>query len=461
MANISNLKIYINPSLINGEVNKAVDENQINSYGKLAGYLLFDEVTQNIYVNGKSYGVTKEQADEIIALRQAITILNGEDTVAGSVDYKIKQIVIDKLGNLKGTLVGKEDEDKTVSELIGILHSEINTLTTDINGIKSGISGIEGRLGTLETQTGEAVGGVSGSLSTAQHVQVKVSSSGGKVTDVEVKETDIASASALSTYIHTINTKTGVNGSVTLEGKDTKVGNINAEGETASSYSTDSIAYAINNLKSDLDILSGGTASQEALTNLLNTIRAIEKELNDPSDASGISDSILDALAKLQVKTNPYYGIKDDGTTSSENIIPIQGSLENLQKYAKTYADNLGTNYDAKGSAQTAENNAKTYADSLKSGIEGEATDATSALTLHGLQNYISQVNTTASENHSEVTDGITGDAVVGANNYVTVTSSSTNGKTIYTIKTTQALEDIIEAAQKNISWVELPEVTA
>lgn len=458
MANISNLKIYINPSKINGVVNKAVDENQINSYGKLAGYLLFDEVTQNIYVNGKSYGVTKEQADEILALRQAIDLLNNNDTVTGSVDYKIKQIVINKLGDLKDTLVGGDKNvDKTVSELIATLQSEINTLTTDINGIKSGISGIQGRLDTLETQTGEAVGGVSGSLSTAQHVQVKVSSSGGKVTGVEVKETDIASASALSTYIHTINTKTGVNGSVTLEGKDVNVGNIAVEGATPSAYSVDTIAYAINNLKSNLDILSGGTASQESLTNLLNTIRSIEKELNDPSDDSGISESILDALAQLKVKTNPYYGINASGNTSSENIIPLQESLQNL----KTYADNLGTNYDAKGSAQTAENNAKAYAYLLKSGIEGEATDATSALTLHGLQNYISQVNTTASQNHSEVTDGITGDAVVGANNYVTVTSSSTNGKTIYTIKTTQTLEDIIESAQKNISWEELTGVTS
>ena len=267
------------------------------------------------------------------------------------------------------------------------------------------------------------------------------------------------------------------------------------EGKKTVSAWIDDILGQISGINADITNLEKATAtdgtgnfvvreSGENKTDFATTTAiqaAITKAKND-----AISAAATDAGKKdTQVKKDLIGGGKDSSSADSTPLKPGTGNtwaqseanqknlshLKDLLVNLQSQLDTLtGTNLENVNKAiQAIEKELKdgegsgltTIIDGLKVFL-GSGLNASGAThTVGGTSStYTLQEIITALENqikavqskHSVVTDGVTGDAEAGTTNYAVVTSSTTDGKTTYTVKTTKALETTLSNAKTTIT---------
>ena len=265
MANISNLKIYINPAKVPGTQtdNTALDATGIASYGTQSGYIAFDEVAEVIYVNGKAYGFDTTVAASLATALTDIATLKGTVETQGSVLYIVNDELSSALGTLSESLVTGDNDDttvKTVAELISALKTQINALDS----------------ATVKRSTGSG-------------------------------ETDYANTQAIATAITTA--KNDVTGT-------------DAQGDIWSTGEEKTLTH----LKSLINQIYGG--SNVDLSTIASQIAAINQELEDGSGTglTTLLDGLKIVLGNTLSPTGAYYTVGSD--TNVQTLQAIITALE-------------------------------------------------------------------------------------------------------------------------------------
>lgn len=159
-----------------------------------------------------------------------------------------------------------------------------------------------------------------------------------------------------------------------------------AEGETATvkKYVDDAVsALKIGDYAkaADLTALAARVTTVEGQIATLNgdesTAGSVKKALADAKSYTDGKDSAMDTRVKsLEADTHTHANKAELDKIADGDVAKWNAAEQN----AKTYADGLASNYDAKGSATTAEQNAKDYADGLAKNYDASGS-AASALT--------------------------------------------------------------------------------
>lgn len=201
---------------------------------------------------------------------------------------------------------------------------------------------------------------------------------------------------------------------------------------------------------------------------------------------SALTDAVAAANAALPKGSGGTYndaaaletGIVGTGTTAAQGATELgnntwayneEKSLSHLKDLINTITG--GSTVDlagisasiAKIEAEIQSGNGDGYVNTLLDAYKALASangnytvgSASNITTLQGiitaLETEISAADTKAGK-HSVVTDGVSGDATAGQTNYAVVTSSTVNGQTTYTVKTTDALDTVASNASSALS---------
>lgn len=139
-------------------------------------------------------------------------------------------------------------------------------------------------------------------------------------------------------------------------------------------FGAETVALEINAAINALDLANTYEAKGAAAT--VNTALETYKTSNDAA--------VLANTNNITANTNAITAIKDGTTIDSFADVETalagketSGAAAQALADAKTYADGLAVNYDAKGSAATAEANAKAYADGLADNYDAAGSAAT------------------------------------------------------------------------------------
>ena len=215
------------------------------------------------------------------------------------------------------------------------------------------------------------------------------------------------------------------------------------------------------------------TAIQKAITNAkTEAVNAAKKDASD-KDAQVKKDLIGSGTDSKDSNSTPLKPGPNNTWAQSEagqkNLSHLKDLILNLQSQVNTLS---GTELDKVNDAiaaikQELVNGKGTGLDTIIDGLKvflGSGLNSSGAThTVGGTSStYTLQEIITALENqikavqskHSVVTDGATGDAEAGNTNYAVVTSSTTDEKTTYTVKTTKALETALSNAKTTITPV-------
>lgn len=425
MANLSNLKIYINPI----SAAAPATATQIANYGTLDGYMLFDEKGQLIYVNGKGYGLSVTGAASLTkVINDVATLNNGATSAEGSVANKIYQITGDTSNLNIGGVTGA-----SIATYLTQLQSEYSALSGTVAAMQTDIQG-----GYIAQSKGEG----ETNYTTANAIATDIASAitGAAAAVATGVATAKSYADSLAPNYDAAGTATGAyqqlvgNGSVGATG-------VWGVGE----------AQTLSHLKEILNTIQGG--SNVDLSTLASQVAAINKELEDGS-GTGL-DTLLDGLkvvlGNTLSATGAYYTV---GETT--NIQTLQGIIEALE--GAITANSTADQSYAAGQATSAKNDAIAASVTGVAAAKKELIGATGAsaydVSIYGALNAASAAKaaadaaaaaaTAAASSHSTVTaSGVTG----ASKEYITVTSATVDGHTQYTVQTTTALDEAIASA--------------
>ena len=333
-----------------------------------------------------------------------------------------------------------------------------------------------------------------------------------EVNGVKYQATSSADLTAITTALkNTGYLTTGSDGVLTAKDPGTVEALLGAKISTAASGTTKTVSAWITDLQKQItDIGKRVSTNETNITNLQNvtktdssstfvvrksgtgetdfaTTTAIQKAINAAKQGA-VDTAATDASQKDAKVKEDLIGTGKDSTESSSTplkpgqdntwaqseakqknlshlkdlLVDLQSQLDilsgtNLKEVKDTIAAIKQELVDGQGK------NLNTIIDGLKvflgSGLNtGGATHTVGGTSSnYTLQEIITalegQINAVQSK-HSVVTDGNTGDATAGTTNYAVVTSSTTDEKTTYTVKTTQALETALSNAKTTITPV-------
>jgi hypothetical protein len=297
--------------------------------GKTVVEMINDAKTAATYNDTDIKASIKANAD-------AIGVLNGADTVDGSVAKAVKTAQSTLQGNID-TVSGK------VTTLVGSVEGDDTKSARTI----------------ASEEVAKIVAGAPESMDTLKEISDWIS---GHKND----------ASAMNSAI--------------LDLEAILAGFGKAEGETATvkKYVDDAIAalkigdYA---KAADLTALAARVTTVEGQITTLNgdesTAGSVKKALADAKSYADGKDSAMDTRVKaLEADAHTHANKEELDKIEAGDKAKWDAAEQN----AKTYADGLASNYDAKGAAATAEQNAKDYADGLAKNYDASGS-AASALT--------------------------------------------------------------------------------
>lgn len=256
---------------------------------------------------------------------EEITVLNGEDTVEGSVKKQIKtakEIIEAKIGAVV--------EDKTVVEMIEDAKK----------------------------------------ASTYDDTQVKA----------DIKK----NAEAIEAHKTAIDTKI-----VTLVGSDAdkSVRTIASE-ELAAQLIPDGAKESLNTLQEIAAWIQSHPDDVSAMNEAITKLEAISDGIGDTEDGEQATVVAYVADAINALKISDYAKAADLITlagrvTALEEIVTSEkvAKWDSAEQNAKTYADGLAVNYDSAGSANSAEVNSKAYADNLNTAMGEKVTGVADKVT--------------------------------------------------------------------------------
>lgn len=189
-----------------------------------------------------------------------------------------------------------------------------------------------------------------------------------------------------------------------------------------------------NQVKSDL--IGNGADSTDAEATALNPGTGKTWAVSEAQTKT--LSHLKDLILNLQGQLNTLTGTNLDQITTA--IAAIEQELANGEGNGLTTIIDglkvfLGSGLDSSGATHT---------------VNGVSDDYTLQQIINALEGEISA----AQSKHSVVTDGVEGDATVGSTNYAVVTSSTTDGKTTYTVQTTQTLDTALSNAKTTITEV-------
>lgn len=256
---------------------------------------------------------------------EAITILNGEDTVEGSVKKQIK--------TAKETVeakIGIVPDNKTVVEMI------------------------------KEAQT----------AATYDDAQVKA----------DIKK----NAEAIEAHKTAVDAKV-----TTLVGSDAdKSVRTIANEELAAQLIPDGAKESLNTLQEIAAWIQSHPDDASAMNEAISKLNAIVDGIGDvdSDEKATVVAYVTDAISALKI--GDYAKAADltalagrvtalEGLVTSEKVAKWDASEQN----AKDYADSLAVNYDSSGSANAAETNSKAYADNLNTAMDTKVADVTDRVT--------------------------------------------------------------------------------
>lgn len=252
-----------------------------------------------------------EKAD---ANTEAITVLNGDDTVEGSVKKQIKTAK-DSIETKIGTVA----DNKTVVEMIEDAKKVSTYDDTQIKAdIKKNADAIEAHKTAIDTKVSTLVGD-----------------------DADKSVRTIANEELAAQLI--------------------------PEGAKESLNTLQEIAAWIQSHPDD------ASAMNEAITKLETIVDGIGD--TDNGEKATVVAYVTDAIAALKIGD---YAKAADLTALVGRVTAIEGLVTSekvakwdaAEKNAKSYADGLAVNYDSAGSATAAETNAKSYADGLNATMD-------------------------------------------------------------------------------------------
>ena len=296
--------------------------------------------TVKAYVDKKTDGIATDAAlgtltERVTATEESISKLNGDKTVAGSIDKKINDAITAlDLGNTYDAKGAADAKDAAIA-----------AAKKAGDDAQADVDALEAKVGTVTE---------------------------GK-TVVEM----IAEAQTAATY-----DDTALKGRVaTLEGEDAgKSARAIAAEETAKIVAGADTAY--DTLKEISDWISSHKTDASAMNSAILALEAIVDGIGGSGEKATVVAYVDDAIAALKIGD---YAKAADLTALAARVTALEGKshehanaseLDKIavgdkakwdaaEQNAKDYADGLAENYDAAGSAATAESNAKAYADGL------------------------------------------------------------------------------------------------
>lgn len=278
---------------------------------------------------------------KIQANTDAITTLNGDSTVTGSVDKKVADAI-----NAFATQVSDDDTINTYKEILNYLA----THKGDATDMAAAIDALETKVGekSVQTQITEA-------FTTANLGQY--------ATDEDLNGlTKVVNGKASQTDLDTAEGKIE-----TLEGK--------LEGVTKV---TDSIEAGVTEAKGYTDTEIGKLSTvYEKAGEAAKAQTAAETYAKNYAD--GLASNYDKSGAAATAESNAITSAKEYTNTEIEKLSTVydaNGSAAQALVDAKAYADGLATNYDAAGSASAAQAAAKSYTDNAILALDADVTSA-------------------------------------------------------------------------------------
>ena len=291
-----------------------------------------------------------------------------------------------------GVLTAKDPG--TVAALLG------EKISTDASGDKKTVSAwIDDILGQIS--------GINTDISNLQNVTKTDSSSTFVVRKSGTDETDFATTTAIQTAITDAKTAAITAAEAYASDEDTQV-------------KKDLIGDGKDSAAADSTPLKPGTGNTWAQS------EAKQKNL------SHLKDLILNLQGQLNTLTKTDLTKVNDAIKAIEQEL-INGGGNNLTTIIDGLKVFLGSGLNTGGATHT---------------VGGTSSNYTLQQIITALEGQITAVQS----KHSVVTDGVEGDATASDTNYAVVTSSTTDGKTTYTVKTTKALDYALSNAKTAVT---------
>ena len=271
----------------------------------------------------------------------AIAVLNGDDTVEGSVAKEVKDAI-----NAFSTAVTDNGTSDTFAELVNY----IDTHGGEAAEMGAAIDALEEKVGSksVATQISEAF--------TAANLDQYA-------TDSELSAlTEVVNGKAAQSEVTTISGKV-----TTLEGKLDGVTKV-----------TDSISAGVTEAKGYTDTEIGKLSTvYEKAGEAAKAQTAAETYAKNYAD--GLASNYEKSGAAATAESNAIASAKEytDGEIGKlSTVYDTIGSASKALEDAKDYADGLAKDYDAAGSANTALTNAKSYTDGEIQKLDADVTSA-------------------------------------------------------------------------------------
>lgn len=284
-----------------------------------------DAATASTVYGAKAYADAAVAAEAEIARqaekenKDAIDVLNGSETEAGSVAKAVKDAIDAEVLRANGaydasgaaadvksaideyTVNGKKISENPVLGAADIAYTESATVSAAIAALETAV----GEGGSVATQIQSAIEGLDAEITSTDgsHVTVKVTEVDGKITAVNVTESDIASAEAVAANTAAI---TKLNGAASEAG---------------------SVAKAVADAKAE--ILGDAAADFNTLGKLEDKIQAVEGAAKSYSIASVTGDE----LTALGANVKEAYKLVDEDSIKAGEYIKIykDSSLQKVE----------------------------------------------------------------------------------------------------------------------------------
>lgn len=209
------------------------------------------------------------------------------------------------------------------------------------------------------------------------------------------------------------------------------------------------------------------TAIQAAITDAktaaINAAKedASEKDTQVKKDLIGNGTTSASQTEPLKVDGEDTWAKGETKTLSSlkDLILNLQSQLTTLSGKDLTAVNNaIKAIKKELTDGSEAGDLANTLIDKLSTFLGGKTTwtiNGTNATNVAAIITALEGQIKAVQSKHSVVTDGVEGNAEAGNTNYAVVTSSTTNEKTTYTVKTTKTLETALSNAKTTITTVD------
>lgn len=287
--------------------------------------------------------------------KTVVEMINDAKTAATYDDAEVKtsiKVNADAIGVISGDYLKKSDKDT--------LQGNIDTVSNKVTTLIGSVEGDDAK--SVRAISAEEVAKIVAGADTAYDTLKEISDW------ISGHKTDAAAMNSAITVLEGI------------------VDGIGGEGEkaTVKAYVDDAItALKIGDYAkaADLTALAARVTTVEGqiatLTGEETVAGSVKKALADAKSYTDGKDSAMDTRVKaLETSTHTHANKAELDKIADGDVAKWNAAEQN----AKTYADGLASNYDAKGAAATAEQNAKDYADGLAKNYDASGS-AASALT--------------------------------------------------------------------------------